>query len=127
VRNLGLVIVDEEHDPGYKQTDGNTIKAATWHARQAVGPARWLGSATPSMESCCRSGSGTRWLRPRGSKRARRRRAPHRSAGTWPPRRAAVADLGAALAANLPPAGRVCCFQPPWLRASSSVAPAAIR
>lgn len=51
---LGLVVVDEEHDPSYKQTD----PAPRYHARDA---ALWLarshdaavvlGSATPSVES----------------------------------------------------------------------------
>jgi primosomal protein N' (replication factor Y) len=53
-RKLGLVIVDEEHDPSYKQHD----PAPRYHARDmAVVLAGLhqakvlLGSATPSMES----------------------------------------------------------------------------
>lgn len=52
--NLGLVIVDEEHDPSYKQHD----PAPRYHARNAAivlgcmhGAKTLLGSATPSIES----------------------------------------------------------------------------
>jgi primosomal protein N' (replication factor Y) len=52
--NLGLIIVDEEHDPSYKQQD----PAPRYHARDAavmLGQIHHakvlLGSATPSMES----------------------------------------------------------------------------
>lgn len=51
---LGIVIVDEEHDPSYKQQD----PAPRYHARDAViylaylhGAKTLLGSATPSLES----------------------------------------------------------------------------
>ncbi len=57
---LGLVVVDEEHDPSYKQFEGVPYSArdlAVWRAR------RWnvpivLGSATPSLESwaACEAG-----------------------------------------------------------------------
>jgi primosomal protein N' (replication factor Y) len=53
-RDLGLVIVDEEHEPGYKQQD----PAPRYHARNAAivmakmhGAKVVLGSATPSIES----------------------------------------------------------------------------
>jgi len=52
--NLGLVIVDEEHEPSYKQQD----PAPRYHARNAAivlakihGAQTLLGSATPSIES----------------------------------------------------------------------------
>jgi primosomal protein N' (replication factor Y) len=52
--DLGLVIVDEEHEPGYKQQD----PAPRYHARNAAivlakmhGAKVILGSATPSIES----------------------------------------------------------------------------
>ena len=52
--NLGLIIVDEEHEPSYKQQD----PAPRYHARSAaIMMAQWygakvlLGTATPSIES----------------------------------------------------------------------------
>ena len=50
---LGLIIVDEEHDPAYKQLEGMRYHArdlAVWRARQREVPIV-LGSATPSPES----------------------------------------------------------------------------
>ncbi len=53
-KNLGLIIVDEEHDPSYKQQE----PAPRYHARDAAvyyaglfGAKVVLGSATPSVES----------------------------------------------------------------------------
>lgn len=59
--NVGLIIVDEEHESSYKQQD----PAPRYHARDvAVMRARMndavcvLGSATPSLESCLNARSG---------------------------------------------------------------------
>ena len=51
--NLKLIVIDEEHDPSYKQQEGLRYSArdlAVWRARQ-LGIPIVLGSATPSLES----------------------------------------------------------------------------
>ena len=60
-RRLGLVIVDEEHEPGYKQQE----PAPRYHARDTAimlarffGAQTLLGSATPSVESYLNAQSG---------------------------------------------------------------------
>ncbi len=61
---LGLVIVDEEHDPSFKQQDGfrySARDAAVLRARRAGVPVV-LGSATPSLESLANAEQG-RYLR----------------------------------------------------------------
>lgn len=57
---LGIIIVDEEHDASYKQMDGLRYSArdlAVVRARQRRVPIV-LGSATPSLESYYNAGSG---------------------------------------------------------------------
>ncbi|WP_194715566.1 primosomal protein N' [Noviherbaspirillum soli] len=57
---LKLIIIDEEHDPSYKQQEGLRYSArdlAVWRARQ-LGIPVVLGSATPSLESWHHAQSG---------------------------------------------------------------------
>jgi primosomal protein N' (replication factor Y) len=57
---LKLIIVDEEHDPSYKQQEGLRYSArdlAVWRARQLSIPIV-LGSATPSLETWQHGQSG---------------------------------------------------------------------
>ncbi|HSM22265.1 MAG TPA: primosomal protein N', partial [Rubrivivax sp.] len=61
---LGLVVVDEEHDPSFKQQEGARYSArdlAVWRAHR-LGVTVLLGSATPSLESWQRALEG-RYLR----------------------------------------------------------------
>jgi len=77
VRALGLVVVDEEHDPSFKQEEGVRYHArdmAIWRAHMAGGVCV-LGSATPSLESeqLTRTGRATKLRLP---ERARARPMP---------------------------------------------------
>lgn len=57
---LKLIIIDEEHDPSYKQQEGLRYSArdlAVWRARQLQIPIV-LGSATPSLETWHHTQSG---------------------------------------------------------------------
>ena len=60
LKNVGLVIVDEEHDSSYKQSDGlryNARDMAILKAQMSSCPVV-LGSATPSLESYLQARSG---------------------------------------------------------------------
>lgn len=57
---LGLIIVDEEHDPSYKQASRPAFHAreAALHLARLTGSVIILGSATPSLESYLRAQRG---------------------------------------------------------------------
>ena len=68
---LAIIVVDEEHDPAYKQQEGLRYSArdlAIWRAKQ-LGLPVVLGSATPSLESWWQADQG-RYTRLTLSRRA---------------------------------------------------------
>ncbi|WP_233865376.1 primosomal protein N' [Paraburkholderia adhaesiva] len=68
---LAMIVVDEEHDPAYKQQEGLRYSArdlAVWRAKQ-LGVPVVLGSATPSLESWWQAEQG-RYTRLTLSRRA---------------------------------------------------------
>ena len=60
VAELGIVVVDEEHDPSFKQEEGVRYNARDVALRRAqrAGAACVLGSATPSLESYANARDG---------------------------------------------------------------------
>ena len=65
LRNLGLIVIDEEHEGSYKQDSAPRYHArdvAIWMARRA-GAAVVLGSATPSIESLYHAAKDPLWHR----------------------------------------------------------------
>ena len=76
-RELGLIVVDEEHDPSYKQQDGFRYQArdlAVMRASRAGIPVV-LGSATPALESLLNVQRG-RYTHPRLTKKVTGSRPP---------------------------------------------------
>ena len=62
--DLGLIVVDEEHDAGFKQEDRFTIKRATWRSCGPISAMRVvLASATPSIESHVNARTGAMRMR----------------------------------------------------------------
>jgi primosomal protein N' (replication factor Y) len=86
LRRAGLIIVDEEHDPSFKQQEGFRYSARDLAIARAqrLGIPVVLGSATPSLESLLRSQRNPQWLS----------RLPQRAAGAVPPRMSLI-DLRA--------------------------------
>lgn len=63
--DIGLIVIDEEHESTYKQESAPRYHArdvAAWMARR-LGATLVLGSATPSIETLCRTKSDQSWHR----------------------------------------------------------------
>ncbi len=76
--NVGLIVIDEEHEGSYKQDSAPRYHArevAVWMARRSGG-AVVLGSATPSIESLYRCAKDDRWHQVRLPERANGRPMP---------------------------------------------------
>lgn len=77
LKNIGVIIIDEEHESSYKQEDTpryHARRVALWRARYYSCPLL-LGSATPSLSSRARAGRG-RYELLRLTKRANASRLP---------------------------------------------------
>ena len=76
--NVGLIVIDEEHEGSYKQDSAPRYHArdvAVWMARRS-GAAVVLGSATPSLEALHACDTQPGWHRVRLAQRANRRPMP---------------------------------------------------
>jgi primosomal protein N' (replication factor Y) len=53
LENIGLIVLDEEHDASFKQDEGFTYQAkeVAWYRAQAGGALLLMGSATPDVKS----------------------------------------------------------------------------
>ncbi len=112
--NLGLVIVDEEHDHSFKQQEGLRYSArdlAIVRAKRRDVPVI-LGSATPTLELLkhCEDGSYTRLALPKRAGRARPPRLSLIDLNRHPPTEGLAAPLEAAIDAHLADSGQVLLF-----------------
>ncbi len=76
--NVGLIVIDEEHEGSYKQDSAPRYHArdvAVWMARRS-GATVVLGSATPSIESLCACEADPAWQRVYLHERANRKPMP---------------------------------------------------
>lgn len=102
---LGLIVVDEEHDPSYKQQDGFRYQArdlAVMRAAKADIPVI-LGSATPALESLLNVQRG-RYTHPRLTKKVTGARPPRArlvDLNRHPPENGLSAPLAEAMAEQL--------------------------
>ncbi len=79
LRNVGLFVIDEEHEGSYKQDSAPRYHArdvAIWMARRA-GAAVVLGSATPAIESLYAAAKDPQWRQVSLPERANGRPMPH--------------------------------------------------